>query len=66
MRGAHEDDAIGASEYAPKMSFGVISREQNGLLANKAAQAVSDKNEGRDDALQQALSVVKSFRRFVA
>ena len=46
MRSAHEYDALDAIEYALKMSFGVISREQNGLLADKAAQAVSDKNEG--------------------
>ena len=45
MRSAHEYDAFDAIEYTPKMSFGVISREQNGLLADKAAQAVSDENE---------------------
>ena len=46
MRSAHEYDAFGAIEYAAKMSFGVISREQDGFLADKATQAVSDENNG--------------------
>ena len=45
MRSAHEYDAFGAIEYAAKMSFGVISREQDGFLADKAAEAMSDENE---------------------
>ena len=45
MRSAHEYDAFDAIEYALKMSFRVISQEQNDLLADKATQTVSDKNE---------------------
>jgi hypothetical protein len=46
MRSAHEYDAFGVVEYVLKVYIGVISREQNGSLADKAAQAATDKNEG--------------------
>ena len=46
MRCAHEYDAFGAIQYALKMRFQVISRVENGFLADKAAQAVSHENKG--------------------
>jgi len=44
VRRAQEYDALGAVEYAPEMRFGVVSREQNGFLADEATQAVGDKD----------------------
>jgi hypothetical protein len=46
MRCAHEYDTLDAIEYAAEMGFRIVSREQNSLLADKAAKAVGDEDEG--------------------
>lgn len=46
MRRPHEDDPDGALEDLAEVGLEVVSREQERLLGDEAAQAVSDEDEG--------------------
>lgn len=43
--GAYEYDAFDAIEDGAKMGFRIVSREQDGLLADEAAKTMGDEDE---------------------
>lgn len=69
MGRAHKCNALGAAEHPSKMQFGVVSREENGLLAEEPAKAVGDEEQravGRAAGGSIRCQVVEKVRRVAA